>query len=215
MLECVSGWASARTSVFEWHQPRGHPRGGRHALLWTSCACEGAAQAHTKQLNLFNALDNDGELRGWLAAHDLAVPPPPAFALPDGTVFGLQAYIDSRATLTAEFKTLMPEMNTFVALWLRARDDLRVVTHERTAKSYFLQEAEGLSHWAKVMWARLRGDVRVTNLQHEGVIVDLPNGMSVAVAEAQIPPRSCATSAPMCRASPADTCAACACRSRS
>ena len=61
-----------------------------------------------------------------------------------------------------------------------------VVTHERTAKSYFLQEAEGLSRWAKVMWARLRGDVRVTNLQHDGVIVDLPDGMTVAVAEAQM-----------------------------
>ena len=139
---------------------------------------------HTKQL--FNALDNDGELRGWLVAHDLAVPPPPAFELPDGTVFGLQAYIDSRATLTAEFKMLMPEMNAFVASWLRARDDPRVVTHERTAKSYFLQEAEGLSRWAKVMWARLRGDVRVTNLQHDGVIADLPDGMTVAVAEAQM-----------------------------
>jgi len=27
-------------------------------------------------------------------------------------------YIDSRATLTAEFKMLMPEMNAFVASWL-------------------------------------------------------------------------------------------------
>ena len=51
----------------------------------------------------------------------------------------------------------MPEMNAFVAAWLRAQDDPRAATHERTAKSYFLQEAEGLSRWAKVQWAKLRG----------------------------------------------------------
>ena len=68
----------------------------------------------------------------------------------------------------------------------RTRSDPRVVTHERTAKSYFLQEAEGLSRRAKVAWAKLRGDVRVTNLQHDGVIVDLPAGMAVADAEAQM-----------------------------
>ena len=51
---------------------------------------------------LFNALDNDGSLLGWLTAHGLASAPPPAFELPDGTVFDLQAYIDSRVELTAK-----------------------------------------------------------------------------------------------------------------
>ena len=31
-----------------------------------------------------------------------------------------------------------------------------------------------------MVWAARRGDLRVTNLQHDGVIVDLPDGMSTA-----------------------------------
>ena len=69
----------------------------------------GTRRKHTKQL--FNALDNDGTLLGWLTTHGLANPPPPPFELPDGTVFDLTAYIGSRADLTAEFKELMPGLN--------------------------------------------------------------------------------------------------------
>mmetsp|Transcript_81492 Transcript_81492/g.162105 ORF Transcript_81492/g.162105 Transcript_81492/m.162105 type:complete len:90 (-) Transcript_81492:273-542(-) len=50
------------------------------------------------------------------------------------------------------------------------------------AKFYFLQEAEGLSRWAKVLWAKLRGDAHVTNLQHDGMVVDLPDGIGPVAA---------------------------------
>ena len=139
-----------------------------------------ASFKHTKQL--FNALDNDGTLLGWLTTHGLANPPPPPFELPDGTVFDLTAYIGSRADLTAEFKELMPGLNGFVTDWLRVHGDARVPTSERTAKSYFLQEAEGPSRWAKVQWAKLRGDAHVTNLQHDGVVIGLPHGVEPGVA---------------------------------
>ena len=52
----------------------------------------------------------------------------------------------------------------------------RLRTPELTAKSYFLAEAEGLSRLAKVDWARKRGDLEVTSLQHDGIIVMLPAG---------------------------------------
>ena len=45
---------------------------------------------------------------------------------------------------------------------------------------YFLQEAEGLSRRAKVSWAARRGDAQVLNLQHDGIVVAPPEGMTVA-----------------------------------
>ena len=125
---------------------------------------------HAKQM--FNALDNDGSLLGWMEKHDLAMAPPPRFKLPDGTTFVFQSYVDSRADLTAEFAARMPAMNTFVADWLRSRGDVRADTSERTAKSYFLQEPEGISRRAKVMWGEQCSGVRITNLQHDGVVVE-------------------------------------------
>mmetsp|Transcript_81484 Transcript_81484/g.162094 ORF Transcript_81484/g.162094 Transcript_81484/m.162094 type:complete len:116 (-) Transcript_81484:423-770(-) len=80
----------------------------------------------------------------------------------------------------------MPGMNAFVAAWLHAQGDSRAPTHERTAKSYFLQEAEGLSRWAKVQWAKLRGDAHVTNLQHDGVVIGLPGDADPAEAAATL-----------------------------
>jgi hypothetical protein len=68
----------------------------------------------------------------------------------------------------------MPAMHAFVKDWLRAHGDPRAGNGKSglTAKSYFLQEAEGLSRRAKVDWALKRGDLSVTNLQHDGVVVD-------------------------------------------
>ena len=85
--------------------------------------------------------------------------------------------------MTEEFERRMPGMTTFVRDWLRARDDPRQWKAGVTAKSYFLQEAEGLSRRAKVEWAAVRGDVPVTNLQHDGVIVVLPDDVSREAAE--------------------------------
>ena len=45
-------------------------------------------------------------------------------------------------------------------------------------KSYLLQEAEAASRQAKIDWCRTAG-VRVTSLQHDGVMVDsLPDGLT-------------------------------------
>ena len=93
-------------------------------------------------------------------------------------VFNLEAYAQSREAMTAEFEQLMPCMVTMVGDWLRMHDRTRVHKAALTAKSYFLQEAEGLSRQAKVAWAALRGDAQVTNLQHDGVVVLLPDCMS-------------------------------------
>ena len=107
--------------------------------------------------------------------------------LPDGSEFTLAAYVRSREDMTAEFaQDISPAMCMFVADWLRAHKPTHVHKAALTAKSYFLQEAEGLSRRAKVAWAARRGDLQVTNLQHDGVIVDLPDGASVAAATASL-----------------------------
>ena len=135
---------------------------------------------------MFNALDNDGSVAGWEDRHGLTMAPPPPFPLPDGSVFDLEAYRRSRADLTSEFAALMPQMIAFTAAWLREHGDARAVTAVRTAKSYFLQEAEGLSRWAKMRWAELRGGGHVTNLQHDGIVLDLPDGADVAEVLVQL-----------------------------
>ena len=149
-----------------------------------------AGARRTKVKELFNALDNDGTVSGWLHKHRDSIAPggvPLDHArvrLPGGGAFALRAYVASRADMTDEFEELMPGMNTFVLDWLRARDSARQYTHSRTAKSYFLQEAEGLSRQAKVAWAMRRGDVRVANLQHDGVVVALHDGVDAAAVVA-------------------------------
>ena len=57
---------------------------------------------------------------------------------------------------------------------------------ERTAKSYFLQSFEHRSRQAKLHWARVRGLGRVTNLQHDGVVVVPAPGVTVPVIEAAL-----------------------------
>ena len=141
---------------------------------------------------LFNALDNDGEVGAWRErcardGHAVRSGTSAAGASVDlggGVVFNLAAYARSRATLTDEFAELMPGMVTFVRDWLCAHDRTRVHKAKLTAKSYFLQEAEGLSRQAKVAWAARRGDARVTNLQHDGIVVELPDGMNAAAVTA-------------------------------
>ena len=72
----------------------------------------------------------------------------------------------------------MPDMTQMVRDWLRMQGDEREPTAERTAKSYFLQEAEGISRQAKLAWAEQRQGVHATNLQHDGVVFRVPDGMS-------------------------------------
>ena len=57
---------------------------------------------------------------------------------------------------------------------------------ERTAKSYFYAECEQMSRRAKEHCARVRGLGRVTNLQHDGVVMILRDGVTMADASARL-----------------------------
>ena len=130
--------------------------------------------------DLFNALDNDGSLEAWERRQGcpamMQMPPFPVGT--DGEVFSLRAYQDSRRALTGEFIRRMPTLVSFVRAWLVLNKPANQHKFALTAKSFFLQEAEGLSRAAKLTWARLRGAGEVTSLQHDGVVMVLSQGMS-------------------------------------
>ena len=141
---------------------------------------------------LFNSLDNDGGVAEWRRKHGIPEGTKPLselrIYLGHGQQFDLNDYIASRSSVTREFAARLPAMVAFVRAFVHAevagRDPRsldwktrrRLSTPELTAKSYFLAEAEGLSRLAKVDWARKRGDLEVTSLQHDGIIVMLPAG---------------------------------------
>ena len=65
--------------------------------------------------------------------------------LADGSTFRLSAYVRSWEAITEEFSRRMPGMQQFVADWLRAHEPDKCHKRALTAKSYLLQEAEGIS----------------------------------------------------------------------
>jgi hypothetical protein len=71
----------------------------------------------------------------------------------------------------------MPTLVSFVRAWLVLNKPANQHKFALTAKSFFLQEAEGLSRAAKLMWARLRGAGEVTSLQHDRVVMVLSQGI--------------------------------------
>ena len=75
----------------------------------------------------------------------------------DGEVFSLRAYQDSRLALTGDLGLLCPLKRSWLVLNKPANLQHKFAL---TAKSFFLQEAEGLSRAAKLTWARLRGGGR-------------------------------------------------------
>ena len=150
--------------------------------------------------SLFNALDNDGGIRTWMRDHGVERPwkQEMRIHLGRGRLFDLAAYIDGRASVTDEFSRRMPGMVSFVRAFARARvagrpysslspkEKRKLDAVELAAKSYFLAEAEGLSRLAKVDWARKRGDLPVTSLQHDGVIIVLPAAAPGSDADAAL-----------------------------
>lgn len=130
--------------------------------------------------DLFNALDNDGSLEAWERRQGCpAMMQMPPFAVgTDGEVFSLRAYQDSRRALTGEFTRRMPTLVTFVRAWLALHKPDNEHKFALTAKSFFLQEAEGLSRAAKLAWSRLRGAGEITSLQHDGVVMVLSQGVT-------------------------------------
>jgi hypothetical protein len=141
---------------------------------------------------LFNSLDNDGGVAAWRRQHGVPAGTKPLtglrICLGHGRMFDLNEYIASRGSVTQEFAARLPAMVSFVRAFVHAevagRDPRsldwkvrrKLEAPELTAKSYFLAEAEALSRLAKVDWARKRGDLEVTSLQHDGIIVMLPTG---------------------------------------
>jgi len=53
----------------------------------------------------------------------------------------------------------------------------RATKAKRTMKSYVLQECEGISRRAKLAWCETTG-AKPLNLQHDGVVIMLPNNRS-------------------------------------
>ena len=97
--------------------------------------------------DLFNALDNDGSLEAWERRQGCpAMMQMPPFSVgTDGEVFSLRAYQDSRRALTGEFTRRMPTLVAFVRAWLALHKPANEHKFALTAKSFFLQETEGLS----------------------------------------------------------------------
>jgi hypothetical protein len=111
---------------------------------------------------------------------------PPFDVGTDGAIFRLSAYENSRTDLTREFEHRMPAMITFVNDWLCIHKPEKRHRCALTAKSYFLQEAEGLSRQAKIDWAYRCNGGTVTNLQHDGVIMKLAPHIIPATACAEL-----------------------------
>ena len=80
----------------------------------------------------------------------------------------------------------MPAMITFVNDWLRIHKPGKMNRCALTAKSYFLQEAEGISRQAKIDWAHRCNGGTVINLQHDGVIMKLAPHITPAIACAEL-----------------------------
>jgi hypothetical protein len=72
----------------------------------------------------------------------------------------------------------MPTLVAFVRAWLALHKPDSEHKFALTAKSFFLQEAEGLSRAAKLAWSRLRGAGEITSLQHDGVVMVLSQGVT-------------------------------------
>jgi hypothetical protein len=113
-------------------------------------------------------------------------PMPPFGVGADGAIFHLSAYVNSRTDLTREFEQRMPAMITFVNDWLRIHKPGKLNRCALTAKSYFLQEAEGISRQAKIDWAHRCNGGTVINLQHDGVIMKLAPHITPVIACAEL-----------------------------
>jgi hypothetical protein len=152
----------------------------------------GLAARRSAAKQLFNALDNDGSLRAWertLKCQNTRPwdgPMPPFGVGTDGATFLLSAYVNSRTDLTREFEHRMPAMITFVDDWLRIHKPGKMNLCALTAKSYFLQEAEGLLRQAKIDCVHRCNGGTVTNLQHDGVIMKLAPNITPAIACAEL-----------------------------
>ena len=156
----------------------------------------GAAEARDRVKKLFNSLDMDGTFGSWLNNTDdfgrpfsadipitrrtrrgVVVHPTAADTaaglFSDGP-FDLEAYVAEQPVRTAEVRDRMPLM-VAICEQLNSEQRRSQVHHERTAKSYILQEMEAFSREAKLAWCSQQSCVPI-NLQHDGVVIRLQPG---------------------------------------
>ena len=161
----------------------------------------GMKEARDRVKLLFNLLDMDGTTHTWLeeptdagttfrsemaagvtvAAARVRLLPQGGYA---GQVFDLAAYIEEQPTRTQETARRMPLMLQMVQ---QLNEDFgkKQPFHERTLKSYLLQEAEGISRTAKLQWCAQHGCTAI-NLQHDGVVIRLTSDWTSSEAEAEL-----------------------------
>ena len=150
---------------------------------------------------LFNLLDMDGTIHTWLEeptdaggtfrsemAAGVSVQSSHVRLLPlggsVGQVFSLAEYIDEQPERTQETARRMPLMLQMVQQ-LNVDLGKSQPFHERTLKSYLLQEAEGISRSAKLQWCSQHGCTGI-NLQHDGVVIRLTGDWTNADAEEEL-----------------------------
>ena len=136
---------------------------------------------------LYNAIDMDGGVHswcdrqkaepGWNPVAQTVAPDVDLSSDPKHTgqgLFSLSAYQDAQRRRTVELQERLPMFMTFVEQQHEAWDMDK--QHHLTGKSYFFQDAEGISRRAKQQWCREHGCV-VINLQHDGLFARLLHGM--------------------------------------
>ena len=129
---------------------------------------------------VINGIDMDSRLDAWVAKygnpHNRTLEGR-SIVLPDGTQYSLAAYQRAQRASTEWMAQKSSSMLEFVTAAMRTSE--RGVKDPRLRlKSYLLQEAEAVSRMAKVRWCTEHG-VTVTNLQHDGIVVQaVPDGLT-------------------------------------
>ena len=129
---------------------------------------------------VINGLDMDSGLDAWRAKYDgdrgkTLVNKHVRLAC--GRPYSLATYQRAQRKGTAWMAAASPRMLAYVTQSMSPADRRQGKKPELRLKSYLLQEAEAVSRAAKVAWASEHG-VRVTSLQHDGVMLDsLPDGL--------------------------------------
>jgi hypothetical protein len=97
-----------------------------------------------------------------------------------GGTFNLGHYVDDQPARTQEIERKMPLMVRMTKDFNEGSERSQHA-HERTVKSYILQEMEAFSREAKIRWCTLNS-ARPINLQHDGMVIQLADNCSPARA---------------------------------
>ena len=160
------------------------------------------AEGRSRVKLLFNLLDMDGGLDTWYESETEAgdtfrslmaananisrmrVTIRDEHGDPTGQEFDMGAYVGEQPERTREAARRMP-LALCLAKQLNEDWHRGQRHHERTLKSYLLQEGEGVSRVAKLAWCAQHGCTAI-NLQHDGVVVRLTDDWTAEAAEADL-----------------------------